>query len=181
VKQNKTFQAYVKAARETADPEAYDLEYLIPGIVGEIGEIFGQRAKAHWHGWPTEQLRTELTSELGDVAWMTAILLDRFGVTEIPREEYDKMDRSYTNAIPVSSLLLARAESLHNAHMSSLDLDEIAERLIPATAASLWALIETRSPQITEGAKFGEVLDYNLKKLADRAARKVLKGSGDHR
>lgn len=181
MKQNNIFQTYVEAARETADPEAYHLEYLVPGIVGEIGELFGQRAKAHWHGWPDEQLRTELTSELGDIAWMTAILLDRFGVTEIPREEYDKMDRPYANAIPVSSLLLARATSLHGAHMSSLDLEELAERLIPATATSLWVLIETRSAQITEGADFPEVLDYNLKKLADRAARKVLKGSGDHR
>lgn len=174
------FQPYLQQAKETADPEAYDLDYLVPGIVGEIGELFGQRAKAHWHGWPADRLRGELVSELGDIAWMTAILLDRYSVEEIPFVELKKMERAYATAIPVSSLLLSRALDLHNARMSALELDDLERRYIPEIGIRLWSLIEKRSEDIA-GAPFEEVLDYNLEKLADRAARKVLKGSGDHR
>jgi len=175
------FSDYVLAARETADPEAFELEYLIPGIIGEVGELFGQRAKAHWHGKPDFELAKELRNELGDVAWMTAILLDRYGVREIPDEQYEKLDRPYASAIPVSSLLLARIESLHAAYLASLGLPDLGARLIPSSAVELWALIEKRAEQITDGYPFEDVLAANLRKLADRKARGVLKGSGDHR
>jgi len=51
---------YTVQAEATAQPAAHDRAYLIPMIVGEVGELFGQRAKAVWHGWAPERLQAEL-------------------------------------------------------------------------------------------------------------------------
>lgn len=158
---------YQVIAASTAEAAAYSLDYLIPGIVGEVGELFGQKAKAHWHGWKADKLQTELVSEYGDVAWMTAILLQAHDVHEVgPFSTRDSIDQAH--------LLLMRSTGLHLYYSQGMT-DYIAE-----AAARLWAALEHCCESVV-GVPFAEVLAYNEKKLADRAARGVLKGAGDHR
>ena len=166
--------AYQQQAQSTADPEAFELEYLIPGIMGEVGELFGHRAKAFWHGSPAEDLSFELVSEYGDIAWMTAILLGTFGITEIDEDHRAAMNHPWAGKVDGWVSLANRALALVNGWV------EDQYHLLPSGAQALWVALELRSEQIT-GQGFSSVLDGNLKKLSDRAARGVLKGNGDHR
>lgn len=170
-KTEQQLQDYLAQALVTADPKAFQHVYLIPGIVGEVGELFGQNAKAVWHGWKQDKLQKELVSEYGDIAWMTAVLL------------HVEADKGTEIAIPVFTtrledddlhLLLMRATALHLYYSQSLF------PYIPEAAARLWSALEEKCQSVT-GVSFQTVLDANVAKLADRAARGVLKGAGDNR
>lgn len=174
-----TLAAYQAKAVVTAEPRAFELEYLVPGILGEVGELFGQEAKAHWHGWPAEKLQTELVSEYGDICWMTALLLETRKVHQLQptfpangSARYGVQEPKYQ--LSSAALTLYRNYLLEDHALSERDewLDESAERL--------WRLLRENCLLITR-TPFQDVLHYNLQKLADRAARGVLRGSGDHR
>jgi len=171
-----TLANYQARAAATAQKAAYDHNYLIPMIVGETGELFGQRAKSVWHGWTPAKLQEELVSEFGDVCWGTAILLQMEGVSS-PKERLFGQPRSIWPEEEMSPwhILLTRAQSLHLFHCLSRTKIYIA-----GEAEQLWLALEKYCHEIT-GVPFQDVLDYNVKKLADRAERGVLQGSGDHR
>lgn len=164
---------YLEKVLTTAQPEAFDHRYLLPGIVGEVGEMFGHKAKAFWHGKPEADLNNELSYELGDVAWMTALLL-HVEFTEDrgnPSPEWWTVD---TRNDRVWGDLMREALAIHSfSYANRTDsLGFAAERL--------WAFMAANSVALT-GHDFQTVLDRNIAKLADRAARGKLKGNGDHR
>ena len=167
---------YQQLALRTAQPRAFDLDYLVPMIIGETGELLGQRAKAHWHGWPTHQLHAELVSELGDVAWGTAILLHVEGITEV---DMKRPSAGYPNiwGRPHNGWgsLLHKANNLHTFYS-----DPELKHLISPEAVSIWKSLNFFAADIT-GHTFEHVLRTNLSKLESRAARGVLQGQGDHR
>lgn len=169
---------YQTAAAVTAQPEAYSLDYLVPMIVGEIGELFGQKAKSRWHGWTADKLQLELVSEYGDVAWGTAILLSTRDVhhLEFERETiFNKGRTRWGNPRDPWQVLLQRSQYLHQWYS-----EEETHSYLKGEAQSLWLDLQRNCVAIT-GVAFEHVLATNLKKLADRAARGVLQGSGDHR
>lgn len=173
-----TLSSYQERASATADPRAYDLEYLIPAIIGEVGELFGQTAKAHWHVWPAQKLQMELISEYGDICWMTALLLKREGITAQPAERMYHIvsgqsigHHAYSNPW---TALLSSAMSLHKSESGLIG------EPLGNVAHWLWVELEVHCKEVT-GVSLEQVLRANLGKLADRAARGVLKGQGDHR
>lgn len=167
---------YQAAAASTAQPAAYDHAYLIPGIVGEVGELFGQRAKAVWHGWTTDKLRQELVSEYGDIAWMTAILLRMEGVTNLQHARLREQALTVWGRPPSPwHPLLQKAVNLHHFHY-----EPETQQYIAGEAQQLWLALKEHSVAIT-GSGFHLVLQHNLDKLAGRVARGTLVGSGDHR
>lgn len=162
------FKKYQAKALETALPTALDPSYLVPMIVGEIGECFGKVAKAVRDEWSEERLNEELAKECGGVCWGVALLAKHYGLT--------KMDRWGTDY-----RLQTREESLHFllADVSAL------ERITRGGGASgrsqvrhLWLNLEDNCELLT-GRSFDEVLKMNLVKLADRKVRNVISGSGD--
>lgn len=167
---------YQTAALSTAMPRAFDHKYLVPMIVGEIGELFGQKAKAHWHGWSEDQLKVELVSEYGDVCWGTAILLHTLNVDELD-PIFDK-DSSTARAMrrrqPEQTLLS------HGSYLWQWYSEEETQPYIKGEAMEMWAILEAFCEEIT-GVPFETVLQANLEKLRSRAERNVLIGSGDHR
>lgn len=174
---------YTQRAEATAQPAAYDREYLIPMIVGETGELFGQRAKAVWHGWDWPRLHTELVSELGDIAWGTAILMKLEGTdfTKVTFEGHTSRPHAHTQAtwgagtVDPWQQLLVRANDLHLYYTQPET-----HCYLRGAAQQLWLALQTHCLAIT-GDSFDDVLQYNLAKLASRAARGTLVGSGDHR
>ncbi len=168
---------YQAAAAATAAPEAFTLEYLIPGIVGEVGELFGQKAKAHWHGWSPARLKGELISEFGDICWMTAILLKTQGTHHMTFSS----DRGATgltrwgNKPDAWHVLLQRAMYLNQWHT-----EVETHSYLKGEAQQMWLALHTLCQAIT-GASFEEVLATNLRKLAGRVERGTLVGAGDHR
>lgn len=171
-----TLTQYQAAAEATADPRAYDYDYLVPMIVGEIGELLGHQAKAHWHGKSKEALQIELVSEFGDICWGTAILLKVEGVSEASPAKRWQENTLVENPLPSDAIqmLLRRSTYLYMFHADGQ------QNFIADEGRQLWWTLETFCEHIT-GHNFEYVLQRNLQKLADRAARGVLKGSGDHR
>lgn len=169
-----TLLEYQNTALKTAQPEAFSLDYLVPGIVGEVGELFGHKAKAHWHGKGQQELNVELVAEYGDIAWMTAILLNRYDLhVETAPVRHTTILHAYTNN--PWQLLLSKAYSLHMFYA-----DTESHAFISTAALTLWKELRANCEAIT-GSPFDHVLAYNVDKLAARAARGVLRGSGDHR
>lgn len=167
---------YQLLAEATAQPRAYDLDYLIPMLAGEVGELFGQQAKAHWHGWPATQLQQELVCEWGDVAWGTAILLKVEGVHHVDDYRPLVAPTSMWGKQPAPMLaLITRANNL----VAFYQEPEL-RHLIRSEAERLWAQLAYHCSTVT-GSHFDIVLQTNLAKLASRAKRGVLQGQGDHR
>lgn len=153
----------------TAEPRAYEYDYLIPGIVGEIGEMFGHKAKAFWHGTDRSE---RIIGEYGDIAWMCALLLKREGISEIGKDHRNVAHPSWIGKIDGWTQLLSQAHTLQVLYASDLTdpYREIAQKL--------WVILEARCEELT-GADFQDVLDYNIQKLASRAAKGTLHGDGD--
>lgn len=165
---------YQELATATAEPRAYDLAYLIPGIVSEVGELLGQQAKAHWHGWETEKLQDAALLEYGDIAWLTAVLLKVHGKDNtlphtVVRSPYTP-EQQFTSI--ASSMYLAWT-------VGDLSPQERTD-WIQDEALRMWRRLEQYSEAVT-GQPFDVALEANLAKLASRAERNVLRGSGDYR
>lgn len=185
---------YMAKAKATAQPEAYSYQYLIPGILGEVGEVYGQIAKNHWHGWSSEKFETELVAEYGDICWMTAILIDhRFKIEtfDLEVEDQDLEFNPFAGMQVISNRVALMVEALEWEAQAAQDLEEhgteeAANRLESLTQNTdemllkLWAYLVDCAPVVT-GHPLQKALDYNAEKLASRAARGVLRGSGDHR
>ena len=163
-----TLAEYQVNALRTAMSEAHDHAYLLPSIVGEVGELFGKKGKAVRDHWSKERLENELAAEYGDICWMAAVLLNLHDVHEIP-EGY--RDRRELEAEPWLMLLEA-ATALYEAPMFG--------NSVRRNAILLWIELEEHCSAIT-GHTFDEVLNLNTKKLLDRQSRGVLTGSGDNR
>lgn len=170
---------YQPLAASTAQVRAYQRAYLVPMIVGEIGELFGKAAKAVWHGPGSEKaesLQQDLMLEYGDVAWGTAILLDMEGVHHISTPTAGESFRTiWGEPLVPFQQLLQRASNLHLMY-SQPDT----QQYINTCAQRLWVNLEQQCETIT-GHTWEATLQANLDKLASRAARGVLQGSGDHR
>lgn len=167
---------YQLLAQETAQPRAYDLEYLIPMIAGETGELLGQRAKGYWHQWTPERMQQELMLEYGDIAWGTGLLLLKFGVHDVVPYVPLRAGASMWGAPPAPmTALMTRAGNL----LAFYEEPRLAN-LIQAEATYLWQLLAYHCEAVT-GSHFDLVLQANLAKLASRAKRGVLQGQGDHR
>ena len=158
---------YQPLALATAQPEALSLDYLVPGIAGETGELLGHMAKAHWHGTPAEQLQANLVKEYGDICWMAAVLLSKYGISFIALPSYLTQDQHPHVAV------LDRAATLYREYAWG-DTD------LQFEAHMLWKTLHCNAEAIT-GHPLSHVLQVNLDKLASRAERGVLKGSGDDR
>lgn len=167
---------YQARAAATAQPAAYDHAYLIPMIVGEVGELFGQRAKAVWHGWDADRLQLELVSEYGDVCWGTAILLQMEGAHNLQGSKLRLPGLTVWGNMPDPwEQLQARAGWLYRFHTQPET-----HQFIVGEAKQLWMLLERNCRAVT-GLPFDQVLEANLAKLASRAERGTLVGQGDHR
>lgn len=144
---------YTPQALSTAEPRAHDLQYLLPGIIGETGEFFAEFAKQHWHG--TDRADT-IVDEYGDIAWLTAVLLNRY---DIGQAEVRAMTRTtvYTTRESALDLLLSRAAAVYRS----------AEAQRPQRAAGLWQVLED-SAEVLTGKPLSAALEVNLAKLAQR-------------
>ena len=162
---------YQAQALTTCLPSARSREYLIPGIVAEVGELYGKRAKSVRDDWAEDRLQHELAFEYGDVAWMTAILLDVEGVHTIWAQHHPRAMSFTGGRVDPFQALLSRVVILANADFHDYVLTE---------AQGLWKDLEQHCQTVT-GWSFEDVLKANLDKLASRQQRGVLTGAGDNR
>lgn len=151
-------QTYTQHAIATAEPRAYDLEYLLPGLVSEVGELLGEFAKQHWHG---ADRSVQIADEYGDCAWLAAVLCHRSRVTDVSEVTNLRYTDDKDGAL---ELLLARATSCYR---SGADI-------LPARAAAMWVTLADHAAVVT-GQSWAEVLAGNVAKLQARAAKGELR------
>lgn len=165
---------YQTKAMTTAEPRAYHHAYLVPGILGEVGELFGHIAKGYWHQRPAGEQQALVEKEYGDVAWMCALLLHTEGVTDLQVPPHFSPGWGGQKPDPMA-LLLSAAAQVHSAYLNRPHYDWMQE-----AAQRLWYVLVTQCQAVT-GTDYDTVLQINLDKLASRAARGVLQGAGDNR
>lgn len=163
-----TLAEYQKLALQTAMPEAFLPSYLVPSIVGEVGELFGKRGKAVRDHWEPERLDRELAAEYGDVLWMTAILLHVEGVDDATPRLGTREHRDPWYG------LLDLSQWLYEEHMQEVHPS------LRRPAIKLWQALAGNCQAIT-GHSLDAVMQINIDKLLSRQARGVLTGSGDNR
>ena len=156
------FKTYQEQALTTALPSALTMDYLAPGLIAELGEVFGKQAKAVRDDWDEGRVAREELSELADCLWFIAVIAH---VLEIPGDAI-KTTRS--------------ARDPREAMRAALEIMDhpydfvVRERLVVCLAvveAGAWFY----------GSTLEAVAQANLDKLASRQARGVLGGSGDTR
>lgn len=168
---------YQAKAMTTAKPTALSLDYLIPGLISEIGEVFGVQAKAIRDGWSPETLKGEMTKEMGDVAWMVAMSLRELGEDTIHARRAS-LDMATEMAMGDPHEFFERfAQAPVKLYRCYREMDRLS---MCHCLRGLWIFMQGTQHLIT-GRDFPTVLAYNLDKLQDRAARGVIGGSGDNR
>lgn len=90
------FDAYQEAADETAIyNRTYPLDYLIPALAGETGELAGHYAKAlrDDRGVVTSERKSLILKEAGDVLWMLAQIATELGerLSDVAQDNIDKL------------------------------------------------------------------------------------------
>lgn len=182
---------YVRTTRETAiypdvgtgSPAA--MLYVHLGLVGEAGEVVGKVKKAIRDDrllaprTLTTERRDDLVSELGDVLWYLARFVDETGEgLPVPnwRSWVDPADApSRVADLPQLALgLVVRCSSLARHRGAELD---VASRLhdVRSVMDRINEISTILGPDLTQ---LGQA---NITKLAGRAHRGTLQGSGDHR
>lgn len=162
---------YQPKALATAAPVAHTYEYLAHGLIGELGEFAGRIAKGVWkNDRVSAAYAADLALEYGDIAWMTAVLLNKQGIHG--RDAWGAPWTTSEASTPLGELLAEAGHQyrIYATHVTGYQLD----------ARRLWDLLETHCTTLT-GHQWDQVLQMNLDKLASRAARGVLIGNGDHR
>lgn len=163
---------YQTKALETALPSALTPEYLVPGLVAEVGELLGVQAKSVRDGWSDERTKAALVKEYGDVAWFTAVILHEY--REIRTLNEPSFIYAGDTSLGIMSFISDRASRILEGYV-----DEWESEVLDG-ANSLWLMLKKYSSKVT-GSTFDEVLETNLTKLAGRKQRNVIGGSGDNR
>lgn len=152
------FKTYQQQALTTALPSALTMDYLAPGLIAELGEVFGKEAKAVRDGWDRERLDREVCAELGDCLWFLALIGHVTGSEPTGFFYCQSMQDAMSNA----ALLL--------------DCEPPSYR---RCLGRIFRQIEKKAE--AHGSTLEAVAQANLDKLASRQARGVLGGSGDAR
>lgn len=165
-------EEYQQRAVATALPTALNYDYLIPGLVAEVGEVFGKVAKSVRDEWSRERLQDELKAELGDCVWFWVLLCHVADVE--PRGA-----KAYPEALSYKEVLLdlldvtARLQDISNrAHFPESNAWHFWMEMYPSYIARVAMVYEI---------DMQEILEYNIEKLESRKARGTLTGSGDVR
>jgi hypothetical protein len=153
------------AALTAVYPPDNEREYLALGLLAEVGELAGVLAK-HYRG-DGGDLREKVLKEAGDVAWFVAQICR---CTHTPFcDPHTHLRYDALTDLPINAMREATA-------LAAALLDGA-----PVQKHSQALLIWLRLLVIRFDLTMDEVMQANLRKLADRQARGVLMGNGDER
>lgn len=161
-----TLPEYIEQTRTT--DLVNTVKHAALGLISEIGEVYGVLARVE-RGDKIDRAE-RMTAELGDVAWYLARLCD-LGQFQQPSAITPK-DMKWHAERNVEFLLWVLACFAHGAEGEG----KLWRANDARTQWSVWFAL-CRAENLDPLA----VLESNLAKLRDRAARKVLRGDGDHR
>lgn len=177
----------MKKTRETAVyPENYERDYVIHGLVDELGELL-ETVRENDPG-PSEislpmtsQPQTEeICKEMGDCTWYLARLADRFDIDldELWRPSENRREYARGERLVLDSLLAAARINGHQ--KKSVRDDSNRESGIKAEAQKIFKNLQSAAHHLGL-YNLDVVLETNLDKLFDRKDRGKLHGDGDNR
>ena len=163
------FKEYTPLAKRTITYDSHEklLFCSMAGLMGEYTEY-----TEHLDCMSPQKL---ITAEIGDICWDLAILIDYLGIDVIPRTcpSYELDVHGFVTIGKIQEVLKKVAR----------DNDWIPDELQKGTLEMLFndLLYGITNKCLEFGMNLSDLLQANLEKLADRAKRGVLKGSGDER
>jgi NTP pyrophosphatase (non-canonical NTP hydrolase) len=187
---------YQVKARATAiyphQGQIHGLAYATLGLVDEVAEVMGVLADTDEEN--LRWRRREISKEIGDVLWYCAQVATEVSADLVLWSEIDGVETwgdlqtqvrpSFRDPHPAALLLVVRAGAVAGLVKKTLrDDDEIlsASRTL-AVGLAMGAVLRELSQLATLcGVSLGVAATDNLAKLASRAQRGVLKGSGNDR
>lgn len=192
-----TLNEYQAKALTTALPNALKLDYLVPGIGGESGEV----QEVLNQSYPTAHAyRQALISELGDVYWFAALIAHNRGWTleEVVLDaEYEDLvdyqdavntvsanDFGAWNPVSLAFDLGTHVGNLQSAYAKAVRDDDgvfTDERLAKFRIALSNTFFYVALLARTIDADIATLTEKNIAKLFDRKDRGVLGGSGNNR
>lgn len=150
---------YQRRAWKLAEGRAVELDYLIPGLVGKVGELFAHRSRAHRDDDPFREVAPRYVLAYGAAAWMTATALRAYGVVALPRWAKDSARQQLQHRRPDPGAdLLADVTAAYTAWS-----DDVGEELVEELTRT-WVTLQASCAPIT-GRAFPDVLDENLRIL----------------
>lgn len=162
-----TFEDYQREAVKFRTATANNEEYLVLGLIEEVGEAAGKLAKRRRDGVFDKQA---FVRELGDILWFVANLADysdREYETDYSLRLRDCFEMAVNGKCPDAEAMKELAidtvgaiEGFDNAHNVIFGLACLAKR---------------------QGYTLEQVAEINLAKLRDRQTRGVICGNGDER
>lgn len=158
-----------EAAKTAVYPARNARKYLGHALEAEVGEVSGVFAK--FLRGDQRDFSERMTHELGDCLWMLAMiaaLVDE-PVDALPRP--DHREASFPSAL---RQLKKASRRIADTLIDGPDL------MIPALAFDQTLRALTDLAYLC-GYTLDEIMEINLRKLADRQARGVLQGNGDYR
>lgn len=176
---------YVLMGGETVKPGSPSCIYPVFGLCGEIGEVGQVLTNSLGQYW-------ELTKECGDVLWYVAAICSDLSINMSAVAEYEKFEDfdlgvKLTNDVRVDDILhelfIAAGIVAEATKKTIRDSAGVVtpERLKVIVAALRRILVALVSICHERGIDFAVVAQGNLDKLAARAAKGTIQGSGDNR
>lgn len=177
------FDTYIKKTRETAVyPEDYERDYVIHGLVDELGELSQAIQEGPEIGSKYTRAHVfQICKEMGDVMWYLARLCDHFNFdlrTDNIKVAKKAMDTEYGEE-KIQEALFAATEI--NGHQKKSVRDDANRRNhIKGCAQQIINCLEEASHHLGV-FNLELVMKKNIDKLFDRKDRDVLHGDGDNR
>lgn len=193
------FNTYIADAAETRQYPTDDVRfaYVLLGANGEVAELRNalrqwepllfkyrlERARLALFGRPLPEpaLLWSCISELGDVAWYIAMICFELGIVPMIHEgPYPSFERN--SAVDSLAMLIDYMSQDVKRYYRDSDRTEFPKTLRDNIRIQVGMCIACMQ-DIAEhlGVTLDYVLDQNIDKLRRRAARDVIKGSGDER
>ena len=184
--------AYNEYQKKAITTKIYDdsvaIPYIVLGIVGEAGELFEKiQEDLENMGSPVELLE----KEIGDVAWYLAGFCAETGYKLGNIGKFKDINlKGRVGIEDITTSLIIQSAAIAEISKKALrdDLDYIAEQhSLPAVKMQKALIATANLLEVLEatcffyGVELMDIMQQNIDKLASRAKRGVIKGSGDER
>lgn len=182
------FETYKEKTRETAVyPENYERDYVIHGLVDELGELsLTVKNPPSENGIRSEHMSSrhvnKIEQEMGDVTWYLARTADHFGfdLTDFWQRSTSEGSVSPKRGEELVEEALFCATKINGHQKKSVRDDDDRSGQIKKQVSNIVVKLQRAAHHL--GVRDLDVVTRrNLEKLFDRKARNVLHGDGDNR
>ena len=169
-----TVSNYQKLAMKTCIPSCANMTYCTYGLISEmhelLGKYYGLKAKSTRGDFDVnnipESKRDAVKGELGDVCWFIALYCD------LNNDSFEAIEKNEESSFPWNGVAAAK-------FLDIFGLDDCIKEIDRSMIENYMFVVKYIAYACN--IKFDDILEYNIKKLASREKRSLIKGDGDFR